>query len=86
LQQLFSTVAWFEDDEQRSGVETDRCRLPKLKIETSEVMRSIEDVEGDVVDAEVLLLISNGVIVTLAVAVVVGFVRCVGELSSLFVF
>lgn len=43
-------------------------------------MRSIDD--DDEGDAEVLLLISNGAIVTFAVAVVEGFVRCVGELSS----
>lgn len=58
-------------------METDRWRFPKLKIETSEVMRSMDDDE----DAEVfmlllqlVLLISNGAIVTFAVAV------CVDEL------
>lgn len=47
MQQLLSTVEWFDDEEQRSGVETDRWRLPKLKIDTSDVMRSIDDEEGE---------------------------------------
>lgn len=53
-------------------METDRWRFPKLKIDTSDVIRSMEEEDADVLLQ--LLLISNGAIVTFAVAV------CVGEL------
>lgn len=51
-------------------METDRWRFPKLKIDTSDVIRSIEE-DADVLLLQ-LLLISNGAIVTFAVAVCVG--------------
>lgn len=52
-------------------METDRWRFPKLKIETSDVIRSMDEEDAD--ELLQLLLISNGAIDnTLAV--------CVGEL------
>jgi hypothetical protein len=74
LQQLLSTLVWWVDeDEHRSGWDTERWRLPKLKIDTSDVMRSMDDEDAEVL-LVLLLLISNGAIVIISLTAV-----CVGE-------
>jgi hypothetical protein len=74
LQQLLSTLVWWVDeDEHRSGWDTERWRFPKLKIDTSDVMRSMDDEDAEVL-LVLLLLISNGAIVIISLTAV-----CVGE-------
>jgi hypothetical protein len=53
VQQLLSTLD--DADEQRSGVDTERWRFPKLKIDTSDVIRSMEDAEVLLLDVVVVV-------------------------------